>query len=257
MSASVPAEEVPTSENRARRGRLAGRVALVSGGAGGAGAAASILFAAEGAHVGILDHDDARGAALAAQLSDAGHRVVFRRTDVSQAAEVAVGVEGIVRELGPVTALFNHAGTITIKPFLQITEAEWDRLFAINVKGMFLVTQAVLPGMIAAGGGAIVCTSSVSAAVSTPNEVLYDSTKGACHVFARAIAVEFRDRNVRCNTVCPGFIKTPHGERELRELSALAYLPRRKLSRRSKDACAHRRRWRGLHCSCCPTRLLL
>ena len=202
-------------------GRLAGRVALVSGGAGGAGAAASRLFAAEGARVGILDHDAERGHSLAAELAAEGHEVAFAAADVSRSDQVGGAVDAIVRALGPVTALFNHAGTITIKPFLELTEAEWDRLFAINVKGMFLVTQAVLPGMIAAGGGAIVCTSSVSAAVSTPNEILYDSTKGACHVLARAIAVEFRDRNVRCNTVCPGFIKTPHGERELRELASL------------------------------------
>ena len=83
---------------------------------------------------------------------------------------------------------------------------------------MFLMTRAVLPGMIAAGGGSIVCTSSISAVAATPMEVLYDTTKGACHMFARAIAVEFRDRNIRCNAVCPGFIRTPHGLREVAEL---------------------------------------
>jgi NAD(P)-dependent dehydrogenase (short-subunit alcohol dehydrogenase family) len=86
---------------------------------------------------------------------------------------------------------------------------------------MFLVTRAVLPGMIAAGGGAIVCTSSISAVAATPMEVLYDTTKGACHMFARAIAVEFRDRGIRCNAVCPGFIRTPHGMREVAALQAL------------------------------------
>ena len=202
-------------------GRLAGRVALVSGGAGGVGAAASRLFAAEGARVGILDRDAAAGSALAAELAAAGHDVAFQPADVADAAQVAAGVAAVEAALGPVTALFNHAGTITIKPFLELTEVEWDRLFAVNVKGMFLVTRAVLPGMVAAGGGAIVCTSSISAVYATPGEVLYDATKGACHMFARAIAVEFRDRNVRCNAVCPGFIKTPHGEREMRELLAM------------------------------------
>lgn len=114
--------------------------------------------------------------------------------------------------------LFNHAGSIVIKPFLDTTEEEWDRLTAINVKSMYLVTKAVLPQMIAAGGGAIVCTSSISAVAGTPMEVLYDTTKGACHMFARAIAVEFRDRNIRCNAVCPGFVRTPHGLREVAEL---------------------------------------
>ena len=86
---------------------------------------------------------------------------------------------------------------------------------------MYLMTRAVLPGMIAAGGGSIVCTSSISAVAATPMEVLYCTTKGACHMFARAIAVEFRDRNIRCNAVCPGFIETPHGLREVAELQAL------------------------------------
>ena len=91
----------------------------------------------------------------------------------------------------------------------------------MNVKSMYLVTRAVLPQMLRAGKGAIVCTSSISAVYATPNEVLYDATKGACHMFARAIAVEFRDRGIRCNAVCPGFIDTPHGQREVKELTAL------------------------------------
>lgn len=86
---------------------------------------------------------------------------------------------------------------------------------------MVHLTKAVLPGMIKGGGGAIVCTSSISAVYATPNEVLYDTTKGACHMFARAIAVEFRDKNVRCNTVCPGFIRTPHGVKEMAQLQQL------------------------------------
>ena len=89
---------------------------------------------------------------------------------------------------------------------------------AVNVRSMFLMTKEVLPHMIAAGGGSIVCTSSISAVAATPMEVLYDTTKGACHMFARAIAVEFRDRNIRCNAVCPGFVRTPHGQREIAEL---------------------------------------
>ena len=84
---------------------------------------------------------------------------------------------------------------------------------------MYLMTRAILPQMLANGGGAIVCTSSISAVYATPNEVLYDATKGAVHMFARAIAVEFRDRGIRCNAVCPGFIQTPHGNREVEGLA--------------------------------------
>ena len=201
--------------------RLAGKVAIVSGGATGCGAAAVRLFAAEGAAVGIIDRNEQAGQALADDLTQAGHRVVFALADVSRKPQVEAAVAAVQAQLGPVTVLFNHAGTIVIKPFLQTEEADWDFLFDVNVKSMYLMTRAVLPMMLAAGKGAIVCTSSISAVYGTPNEVLYDATKGACHMFARAIAVEFRDRGIRCNAVCPGFIETPHGTREVAELAAL------------------------------------
>jgi NAD(P)-dependent dehydrogenase (short-subunit alcohol dehydrogenase family) len=202
-------------------GRLAGKVALISGGATGMGGASSALFAAEGAKVGIVDRNSEAAEAKAAEIRKAGGEAFAVKADVSVAAEVEAAVAAVSGRYGPVTVLFNHAGTIVIKPFLEITEADWDGLHAINVKSMFLMTRAVLPQMIAAGGGAIVCTSSISAVAATPMEVLYDTTKGACHMFARAIAVEFRDRNIRCNAVCPGFVRTPHGLREVAELQKL------------------------------------
>ncbi len=202
-------------------GRLAGKVALISGGATGMGGASSALFAAEGAKVGIVDRNSEAAEAKAAEIRKAGGEAFAVKADVAVAAEVEAAVAAVSGRYGPVTVLFNHAGTIVIKPFLEITEADWDGLHAINVKSMFLMTKAVLPQMIAAGGGAIVCTSSISAVAATPMEVLYDTTKGACHMFARAIAVEFRDRNIRCNAVCPGFVRTPHGLREVAELQKL------------------------------------
>ena len=201
--------------------RLAGKVAIISGGASGCGAAAARLFAAEGAAVGIIDRNGDLGAALAAELVANGHKAAFAAADVSRKAQVDGAVAALQSALGDANVLFNHAGTIVIKPFLETEEEDWDFLFDVNVKSMYLVTRAVLPQMLRAGGGAIVCTSSISAVYATPNEVLYDATKGACHMFARAIAVEFRDRGIRCNAVCPGFIDTPHGQREVAELTAL------------------------------------
>ncbi len=201
--------------------RLKGKVALISGGATGMGGAASRLFAAEGAAVGIVDRNREAAEATAADIRAKGGKAVVAVADVSSEAEVIRAVGEISKSLGPITVLFNHAGTIVIKPFLETTVAEWDWLHAVNVRSMFLMTKAVLPQMIAAGGGAIVCTSSISAVAATPMEVLYCTTKGACHQFARAIAVEFRDGGIRCNAVCPGFIRTPHGNREVKELMAL------------------------------------
>jgi NAD(P)-dependent dehydrogenase (short-subunit alcohol dehydrogenase family) len=200
-------------------GRLAGKTALISGGAGGCGAAASLLFAKEGARIAIVDKQD--GSALVKQIEAAGGEAMYAACDVSNASQVSAAVKAATDRFGVINVLFNHAGTIVVKPFLETTEQEWDWLMAVNVKSMFLMTKAVLPSMLAAGGGAIVCTSSISAVAATPMEVLYDTTKGAVHMFARAIAVEYRDRGIRCNAVCPGFIRTPHGMHEVDALTKL------------------------------------
>ncbi len=200
-------------------GRLQGKIALISGGAGGCGLAATELFAREGAAVGIVDLPNSQGEAVAARLRNEGYKAAFAAADVSDEQQVKNAVHSISDALGTINVLFNHAGTIVIRPFLDTTVEDWDRLMAINVRSMFLMTRAVLPQMLEAGGGSIVCTSSISALVATPMEVLYNTTKGACHMFARAIAVEFRDKNIRCNAVCPGFIQTPHGQKEVDELS--------------------------------------
>ncbi|RJE82238.1 SDR family NAD(P)-dependent oxidoreductase [Paracoccus onubensis] len=200
-------------------GRLAGKVALITGGAGGCGLAASELFAAEGAKVGIVDLPQSKGDDVARRLRDAGHDVIFAPADVSDADQVKHCVKAVTDAFGPVTVLMNHAGILAAVPFLETSEEEWDRIMAVNVKSMFLVSKAVLPGMIEAGGGSVICTSSISAVVGTPMEVLYCTSKGACHMFARALAVEFRDRNIRSNAVCPGFIATAHGLREIELLT--------------------------------------
>jgi len=208
-------------EETVMTGRLAGKVAIISGGATGMGGATAVLFAAEGARVAIIDRNLDAAEARAAGIRASGGIAMALMADVSDAAQVAAAVAAASAAQGPANVLFNHAGTIVIKPFLETTEEEWDWLHAVNVKSMFLMTRAVLPGMLAQGGGAIVCTSSISAVAGTPMEVLYATTKGAVHMFARAIAVEFRDRGIRCNAVCPGFIETPHGLREMRDLQAL------------------------------------
>lgn len=203
------------------RGRLAGKVAIVTGGAGGCGAAASQLFAAEGAKVIIIDLNREAAVSLAAQITAQGGEAFGTGADVSRADQVREAVALGLDRFGAADVLFNHAGTLIVKPFLDVQEHEWDWLMAVNVKSMYLVTQAVLPQMIAKGGGSIVCTSSISAQYATPGEVVYNASKGACQMFARAIAVEFRDRGIRCNALAPGFIRTPHGEREMRDLQAM------------------------------------
>lgn len=201
-------------------GRLAGKTALISGGATGAGGAASRLFAAEGARVAVVDINVAAGEAVVAEILAAGGEAAFFPADVSQREQVDSAVAAASARFGTISVLFNHAGTITVKPFLDTTDEDYDRLMDINVKSMFMVTRAVLPQMLEAGKGSIVCTASISSVAATPLEVLYCMTKGACAMLARAVAVEYRDRGIRCNAVCPGFIDTPHGQREIKALAA-------------------------------------
>ena len=196
-------------------------MAVISGGAGGCGAAAVRLFADEGAAVGLIDRDAERGLALAVELSGQGFKGVFAAANVAVRAEVEPAVAAVTAAFGPVTVLFNPAGTIVIKPFVATEAADRDCLFAVTVTSMFLMTRAVLPGMLLAGGAAIVGTASISAVCATPMEMLYAATKGTCHMCARAIAVEFRDSGIRCNAVCPGCIDTPQGLRVVAELTAL------------------------------------
>lgn len=202
-----------------KTGRLEGKNVVISGGAAGAGGAASEIFAREGANVAIVDIQEEAGSALASKISQNNGKAFFAKADVSSADEVEAAISEVTERFkSRIDILFNHAGTVIIKPFLETTEQEWEWMMNVNVKSMFLMTRAVLPTMLDNGGGAIVNTSSISAVAGTPMEVLYCTSKGACHMFTRAIATEFRDRGIRCNAVCPGFIKTAHGIRELKEL---------------------------------------
>ncbi len=201
--------------------RFSDMVAVVSGGAGGAGRAATLRFAAEGASVGIVDIQSQAGEQLASEIEAAGGQAMFVEADVSQAQAVKTAVDRILQRFAKVDILFNHAGTLIVKPFLETTEAEWDWLMAVNVKSMFLMSQAILPSMLEAGGGTIINTASISSTTAASMESLYCTTKGAVLQLTRAIAVEFRDRGIRCNAIAPGFIRTPHGLREMEECTAL------------------------------------
>jgi NAD(P)-dependent dehydrogenase (short-subunit alcohol dehydrogenase family) len=202
--------------------RLKHKNAVISGGAAGVGGAASEIFSAEGANVAIIDIQEEVGTSLAEKICQHGGNAFFVKADVSSSDEVEAAIAEVNdRFENRIDILFNHAGTVIIKPFLETTELEWDWMMNVNVKSMYLMTRAVLPSMLSHGGGAIVNTSSISAVAGTPMEVLYCTSKGACHMFTRAIATEYRDQGIRCNAVCPGFIKTAHGLRELKELQDL------------------------------------
>jgi NAD(P)-dependent dehydrogenase (short-subunit alcohol dehydrogenase family) len=203
------------------RSRFVGKTAVITGGAGGMGRAASLMFAAEGARVAILDVQDAAGPDTERAIRDAGGEALFIKADVSKSQAVERSIDQVNTRWGTIDVLFSHAGTIIVKPFHETTEADYDRLMDINVRSAFLVCKAVIPQMVAAGAGSIVITSSIGGEKGFSLEALYCMTKGAVLQLARSIATEYRDRGIRCNAVCPGFVKTDHGMREIKELDGL------------------------------------
>jgi len=204
--------------------RLKSRIAVISGGANGVGAAASRMFAKEGAAVVILDWDRAGGEALQAELVDSGVDVRFIYADVSIPEEVSKAIDAVIAHHGHIDILFNHAGSIIVKPFLDYTIEDWDEMMNNNAKSAFLVTRAVLPGMLERGYGSIINTSSTAVTVCSKMETVYIASKAAMHQLARAIAVEYRDSGVRCNNICPNFIRTKHGLEEMAQLRAFGVL---------------------------------
>lgn len=198
--------------------RLKDRVAIISGGANGVGAASCRFFAAEGAKVASIDRDVDAGKILQAELAEKGAESIFIGADVSIPEQVKQAVGKVVEWNGKIDILFNHAGIIVVKPFLDYTLTEWDEMMDNNAKSAFLMTQQVLPSMLERGVGSIIFTSSTAVKVCSRTESVYIASKAAMHQLARAIAVEYRDSGVRCNAICPNFIRTNHGVHEMTQL---------------------------------------
>jgi len=204
----------------ARPDRFAGKTVVITGGAAGMGGVTSYQFANEGAAVVILDIQKKAGEDLVQLIEKNGGKATFIETDVSDSKQVDAAFDKIANEIGSYEILFNHAGTITVKPLDETTEDDYDRLMDINVKSAFLVCRRAVKQMSDNGGGSIVITASIASELGYPLESLYCMTKGAVLQLSRSIAAEYRDRGIRCNAVCPGFVKTAHGLREIDELDA-------------------------------------
>ena len=202
------------------KGRLAGKTAVITGGAAGMGSVTAQMFSREGARVAIIDIQEAAGKETVAAIRAAGGEADFFHADVSKADQVDRAFDAIRDQVGPYDVLFNHAGTIIVKPLHESTEADYDRLMDINVRSAFLVCRRALPEMVANGGGSVVITASIASELGYALEALYCMSKGAVLQLARTISVEYRDQGIRCNAVCPGFVKTAHGLREIAELDA-------------------------------------
>lgn len=199
-------------------GKLAGKTVLITGGANGAGAAATRLFCAQGARVAVVDRDVDAGEALQKELVLQGYDVVFVAADVSLARDASRAVDSTIATFGRIDVLFNHAGIIIVKPFLDCSIEEWDELMNNNAKSAFMMSRLVLPGMLERGKGVLLFTSTTGVKAATPLESIYNASKAAMHVLARSIAVEYRDQGIRANMLCPCFIRTKHGAHEIDQL---------------------------------------
>jgi len=180
----------------------------VTGGGRGIGRAVALALSRAGWAVGILDLDGASAAAVAAEIAATSGTAAGVAADVTQPASVHAGIAALERELGPVAALVNNAGWDVLARFVEGPPELWDRVIAVNLKGVLNVTHAVLPGMIARGGGRIVSISSDAGRVGSSGEAVYSACKAGVIGFSKSLAREVARAGITVNCVCPGPTET-------------------------------------------------
>lgn len=188
--------------------RFAEQTVIVTGGAGGIGRACVELFASEGAAVVVADIDVSQGEATAAEVVSTGGVATFIRTDVGDATSATSLVGETFERFGRLDVLVNNAGIIKAADFLEISEADFDSVMRVNLKGAFLVGQAAARKMAKAGKGAIVNMSSANAVLAIPNQIPYVVSKGAMNQLTNVMAQALADKGIRVNAVGPGSIMT-------------------------------------------------
>ncbi len=190
-------------------GRLQGKVALITGGSSGIGEATAKLFAREGAKVVIADVQVEKGQEVASAIRAAGGEASFVRADVSRDVDAKQMVDFTVARYGRLDVLFNNAGVESTKPVVETSEAEWDKVMAVNAKGVFLGTKHAVAAMRKSGGGSIINTSSIFGLIGSPGFAAYHASKGAVRLLTKSTALAHAKENIRANSIHPGVIETP------------------------------------------------
>ncbi len=188
--------------------RLAGKVAIISGGARGMGAVEAQLFAQEGAKVAVADIREEAGQTLAAEIRAQGGDAMFVPLDVTSEAQWESAVDAVMTAYGRLDILVNNAGIYQRANVEQTTDDDWDRMLGINGRGVFLGTKAAIPAMRASGGGSIVNISSVAGIIGSAMSTAYNASKGAVRLLTKSTAVQYAADNIRINSVHPGPIET-------------------------------------------------
>jgi NAD(P)-dependent dehydrogenase (short-subunit alcohol dehydrogenase family) len=193
------------------------KVALITGAASGIGRATALLFAREGAAVAIADINQ-EGQSVAEEIIRKGGLAIFEHADVTRAADCQRSVERTLREFGGIHVLFNNAGIIRRASVVELTEEDWDRVMAVNVKSIFLMSRQVIPIMTKAGGGSIINTASGWGLVGGPRAAAYCASKGAVVLLTKAMAIDHGRQHIRVNCICPGDTDTSMLRNEARQM---------------------------------------
>jgi 2-keto-3-deoxy-L-fuconate dehydrogenase len=188
---------------------LQGKTALVTGAGSGIGAAIASLFAQRGALVTVADRDAAAAARVARDITEAGGVAAGHQCDVSQPESVAALFGAITAARPRLDILVNNAGIAHVGTIEQTTPEDLDRIYRVNVVGIYLCARAAVPIMLSQGGGVILNMASIAALIGIPDRFAYSMSKGAVLTMTRSIAVDYMKRGIRCNCICPARIHTP------------------------------------------------
>lgn len=215
--------------------RLAGKVCLITGAGSGIGRASAVLFAAEGASVAVADIDRAGAGATTALIVGDGGSARMYPVDVTDRGSTEALAAAVAADFGRIDVLFNNAGIAGVGLLHETSVELWDRVMAVNVRGVFLVARAVLPYMIAAGRGSIVNMSSTIAEIGLANRASYAASKGAVLSLTRQMQADYAAHGIRVNALLPGTIHTPFVDRYLAEsyddpVAGLELLKKRQLT---------------------------
>lgn len=195
--------------------RLADKVSLITGAGSGIGRASALLFAAEGSRVAVADIDVAAAQETVRLITAAGGVATDYRVDVTDPDDGERLAESVMGQLGAIDVLFNNAGIAGIGLLHETSVELWDRVMAVNVRGVFLIARAVLPHMIAAGRGSIINMSSTIAEIGLANRASYAASKGAVLALTRQMQADYASHGIRVNALLPGTIHTPFVDRYL------------------------------------------